>query len=326
MLKIFNLLIGLTLFNAVAINNSYSQDLMDDLSAPMELGDSGEMFTETVRIISRSKRIFIITNSNQMLNKGDFITIILNDRDAVARCLVGKIHQGNAGIKIMKIYSLKRWALMRKGLDIKILKGDDTFLFRKQVTKKSSEDEPKINSEEDLYDTNVIDEDLNMFGKDNRLIKPDNIVSAAYSQYRIANDLTGDTEAYTEFSGAWAYQFSDNIWLEGLYGRIMMSGVPAQSTQTLISNFTARLKYTFKAPLYSYFLPYIGYQVHSVSSPDAGNVNNAAEAEAELAFIDKLKKQRLVVGVTLLRRLVPGWFLKADLGTDQLSIGFAIEF
>ncbi len=317
------------IINAATLNNSYSQDLMDDMSTPIQLGDTGEMFTETVRIISRSKRIFIITNTNQMLNKGDFITIILNDNDPVARCLVGKNHKGKAGIKIMKIYSLKRWAMMKKGLDIKILKGDDSFLFRKKSKKEASTSVDgtgaRINSEEDLY-SNVIDEDLNMFGKDNRLIKPDNIVSAGYGQYRVENDLTGDTEAHAEFSGSWSFQFSDNMWVEGLYGRILMSGVPAQGTQTLISNFTARVKYTIKAPLYSYVLPYLGYQVHSVSSPDAGNVDNTSDAEAELAYIDKLKKRKFVAGVTLLRRLVPGWFIKADLGTDQMNIGFAIEF
>lgn len=326
MLKIFNLFVGLFIINAAMLNNSYSQDLMDDLNDPMQLGDGGEIFSETIRIISRSKRIFIITNTNQMLSKGDFITILLNDKDAVARCLVGKTHKGNAGIKIMKIYSLKRWAMMRKGLDIKILKGDDSFLFKKQEKKETGEESSKINSEEDLYSTNIIDEDLNMFGKDNRLIKPDNIVGVAYSQYRVNNDLTGDTQVNAEMSAAWAFQFADNFWVEGLYGRILMSGVPAQSTQTLISDITARIKYTFKAPLYSYIMPYLGYQMHSVSSPDAGNVSNTAEADAEVAFINKLKRQQFVAGVTILRRLVPGWFLKADLGTDQMDIGFAIEF
>lgn len=315
--------------NAMTLNNSYSQDLMDDFNTPVQLGDSGEMFNETIRIISRSKRIFIITNTNQMLNKGDFITVVLNERDPVARCLVGKTFRGKAGIKIMKIYSLKRWAMMRKGLDIKILKGDDNFLFNKKTKKKDENEEEKsskINNEEDLYDSNIIDEDVNMFGKDTRLIKPDNIVGGAYSQYKVVNDLTGDKEVHGEFSGSWSFQFSDNMWVEGLYGRIVMNGVPAQGTQTVISDFTARVKYTIKAPLYSYILPYVGYQMHSVSSPDAGHVSNSAEAAAELAYIDKLKRRQIVAGITFLRRLVPGWFLKADLGTDQMNIGFAIEF
>ena len=313
--------------NALTLNKSYSQDVVDDIGSSIELGDSAEMFTESIRIIARSKRIFILTNSNQLLSKGDFITLVLNERDPVARALVGKDHQGKAGIKILKIYSLKRWALMKRGLDVKILKGDDSFLFKKVVEKNEDEDDGlKIKSEEDLYDTSMIDEDLNMFGKDNRLIKPDNIVSGAYSRYTLENDLSGDTEVYNQYSGAWAYQFIDNVWIEGLYGRILLSGVPAQGTQTLINNFTIRLKYTFKAPLYSYILPYIGYKMHSVSSPDAGNVENSALAEQELELVDKMQDNAFVAGVTILRRLVPGWFLKADLGLDQMNIGFAIEF
>jgi hypothetical protein len=314
---------------ASLINKSYSQDLVDDVGSSFELGDSSEMFVESIRIISRSKRIFILTNTNQMLNKGDFITIVLNDKDAVARALVGKDHQGLAGIKILKIYSLKNWASMKQNLDVKILKGDDRSLFTKTIDKKIVEDDKDnegIDSEKDLYDTSMIDQDLNMFGKDNRLIKPDNVVSAGFSRYTLENDLTEDTEIYNELSGSWAFQFSDNIWLEGLYGRILMSGVPAEGSQTLINDLTLRIKYTFNAPLYSYVLPYIGFQMYSVDSPDAGSITNDALAEKELEFIDKLKKNDFIFGITILKRLVPGWFLKADLGTDQMNLGFAIEF
>lgn len=322
------LILFVALFNAVCINNSYAQGLVNDIAAPIELGDSREMFTETIRIIARSRRVFILTNTNQMLFKGDFITLVLNEKDPVARAIVAKNHNDLVGIKILKIYSLKRWALMRKDLDVKILKGDDSWLFKKEEPKPEiTEEVVKINSEEDLYNDTSIDKDLDMFGKDNRLIKPDNIVGGAWSRYTFNNDISGDTEVFNEFSGSWAYQFADNFWIEGLYGRILMDNVPATNTQTVINNITARLKYTFQAPLYSYFMPYIGFQIHNVSSPDAGNVeNDPVLKEKELALIDDLKKQRIVAGVTILRRLVPGWFLKADLGTDTFNIGFAIEF
>lgn len=330
MLKTKQILISiLILTNALWHTNAQSQSMVNDIAAPIELGDSREMFTETIKIIARSRRVFILTNTNQMLNKGDFITLILNERDPVARAVVAKNHNDLVGIKILKIYSLKRWALMRKDLDIKILKGDDSWLFKKEAPKEDkSEEVVKIESEEDLYDDKTfIDKDLDMFGKDTRLIKPDNIVSAAYSRYTINNDLSGDTEVYNEYSGSWSYQFADNIWVEGLYGRILMNNVPANNTQTVINDLTVRVKYTFQAPLYSYFMPYIGFQIHNVSSPDAGNVEgDAALAERELAFVDTLEKQRFVAGVTILRRLVPGWFVKADLGIDTFNLGFAIEF
>ena len=322
------LILSIICFAAASTNKSYSQDIIDDISEPMYMSNAKDMFTETIRIIGRSKRVFILTNTNQMLNKGDFITLIMNERDAVARAVVGKNHNDLTGIKILKVYSLKRWAMIRKDIDIKILKGDDSWLFKKVIEKKEVvEDNSKINSEEDLYDDKTfIDNDLDMFGKDNRLIKPDNLVSAAWARFTLNNELSGDTEVYNQYSAGWAYQFADNIWVEGQYGRILMSNVPASGAQTAINDLTFRLKYTFAAPLYSYFMPYVGYQIHSASSPDAGNVKDAALAEKERLFIDDLNKRQFIAGVTILKRLVPGWFLKADLGIDTFSIGFAIEF
>ncbi|MEX1098901.1 MAG: hypothetical protein WEB87_00660, partial [Bacteriovoracaceae bacterium] len=156
----------LIIFFALGINKSYAQNLVNDISATTQLGDSSQIFTETVQIISRSQKIFILTNTNQMLNKGDFITLILNEKDPVARALVGKTHEGLAGIKILKIYSLKRWALMRQGLDVQILKGDDSRLFVKEVKERPIE-EAEIESEEDLYDIDM-EADVGFLNKDNR--------------------------------------------------------------------------------------------------------------------------------------------------------------
>jgi len=319
------------IINASQINKSYSQDLVDDISSPIELGDSAEMFTETIRIIGRSRKVFILTNTNQMLNKGDFITLVLNQRDAVARALVAKSHDGSAGIKILKVYSLKRWALMRKNLDLKILKGDDSALFKKVVPKKSVEEDDEqfgINSEEDLYnDSNLMGEDLDLLGNNTRLIKPDNLVSAGYSQYTFKNTIKDDEiTTGNQWSGGWAYQFADNIWFEGIFGTVTLDSIPVESTQTVISNYTFRLKYTFQAPLYSYFMPYVGFQIISVSSPQAGDTSVVADADAENELIDSLKTNQIVAGITILRRLVPGWFIQLDLGNDILRLGFAIEF
>jgi len=73
-------------------------------------------------------------------------------------------------------------------------------------------------------------------------------------------------------------------------------------------------------------MPYLGFQSYTVSSPDAGKGTDPVKNEEELTVIDELKKSGPVFGVTILRRLVPGWFIKADLGTDVLNIGFSIEF
>lgn len=324
-LKILNqLILCIVLAYAWLPNKSYSQNLVNDISAPLALGDSAELFTETIRIISRSQKIFIITNTNQMLYKGDFITIVLNERDAVARALVGKTYDGSAGIKILKIYSLKNWAILKKGLDVQILKGDDSKLFvKKQAAVDTIPEEEKIEGEEDLY-KEVIDDDFDSFNRDNRLIKPDNIVSIGYAQYRFQNTITGDTLAENQFNFTWGYQFTDNFWVEGLYGRALFEGFPAQGTSTLVSNFTARVKYTLKAPFYSYIMPYIGYQIYTVSSPNAEE--DPATAAQEAQIIQDLSKRQFIGGATILKRLVPGWFLRGDIGNDILAIGFAIEF
>lgn len=305
-------------------NKSYSQGLVNDISAPLALGDGAELFTETIRIISRSQKIFILTNTNQMLYKGDFITLVLNERDAVARALVGKTYDGSVGIKILKIYSLKNWAIMKKGLDVQILKGDDSRLF---IKRKSPEEEvieeEGIQSEEDLYTTDI-EEDFDTFQKDNRLIKPDNIVSIGYAQFRFQDTISGDTLAETQLNATWGYQFSDNLWFEGLYGRTLFNNFPANGVSTLITNITARVKYTFKAPFYSYIMPYVGYQIYTVTSPNAGEDPVTAQAEEQL--IADLSKRQFIGGATILKRLVPGWFLRGDIGNDIFAIGFAIEF
>lgn len=318
---------------ALCLNNIYAQNILDDQPSDLVLGDASGIFTETIRIISRSGKIFILTNSNQLLNKGDFITLLLQNSGPVARAVVAKNHDGSAGIKILKVYSLRRWGLMGKGLDVQIKKGDDSGLFVKKKSKKEiADDKTKIEGEEDLFnDKELMAEDLGDFYQDNRLIKPDNIVSAAWNRFEFANDLSGDREVHNQWNFAWAYQFSDNYWFEGLYGRVQVDGLPDDGSQTIINNFTVRAKYTFKAPLYSYIMPYIGFQTYSVSSPNAGEITSDTpagrqQAEDEVALINKLQISQIAIGITVLKRLVPGWFLKADLGNDIMSVGFAIEF
>src|SRR5690606_39406867 len=93
-------------------------------------GTQENVFTETIKIISGSKKIFIITNNNQQLTPGDFISLAL-DNNLAARALVAKNHQGQVGIKILKIYSLTQWSRLRCDLDVQIIRGDDS-LFAKQ--------------------------------------------------------------------------------------------------------------------------------------------------------------------------------------------------
>ena len=73
-------------------------------------------------------------------------------------------------------------------------------------------------------------------------------------------------------------------------------------------------------------MPYVGYQTYNISSPKAGQDIDPDVAQAQLRAVEVMETRNVVVGITLLRRLVPGWFIKADIGSDGANIGFAVEF
>ncbi|MBT4792617.1 MAG: hypothetical protein HON90_13675 [Halobacteriovoraceae bacterium] len=313
----------------------HAQDLLEEIDSSISLGGTEAKFSETIRIISRSGKIFIISNSNQLLSKGDFLTMSLKDGGPVARAVVAKAHDGQVGIKVLKVYSLKRWAQTKKNNVIDITKGDDSALFQKKADKNQvASGEASIDSEEDLFNEKaILREDISDFYQDNRHIKPDNIVTAAYSQLRFEDHTRGQTTAGNQFYLTWAYQFSDNFWVEGLYGRTAINSFPDDGSQMIINNLTARVKYAFKAPLYSYVLPYIGVKTASVSTVNGtgedrsgGTIPGQLAADQEKKTVTELSQTKIIMGVTLLRRLVPGWFLKVDLGTNIIGMGFGIEF
>jgi len=54
---------------AVHANNIYAQNLLDESNLSFASENSEELFTETINVISRSGKIFILSNNNQLLNK-----------------------------------------------------------------------------------------------------------------------------------------------------------------------------------------------------------------------------------------------------------------
>lgn len=316
--KVFYLFILL-----LSIPGIKAQSLVDDAS----LTGGGEgVFNETIKIISNSKKIFIVTNNNQQLNPGDFISLALDNKLA-ARAVVGKNHQGQVGIKILKIYSLTQWGKLRRDQEVQIVKGDDSNFGA--APPPEIQQATKIKSEDDLYTGDVVvEDDLGDFDENkNRHIKPDNLVSVFGAFYEAAEiEDKGGTVRTNEIGISWGYQFSDNYFAEATYGRAMLDNFPGDGTQTLVNHMIARLKFNIKGPLYTFFMPYAGFHSYSISSPDAGKSDSNITNEQELAVVDKLKKSGPVFGVTVLRRLVPGWFIKADLGNDIINLGFAIEF
>ncbi len=304
--------------NAQSVLDDISDDGEEEVLAP-------ELAVERIIKKSRSKRIYIISNDNQSFDKGDFISLIVNNKLAT-RAIVAKNINKQAGIKITKIYSLNLYNQLVRGKEVQVLRGDDSY-FTTRKKKNKKEDKGQIAEEDDLFnDTALLNDDISFDENKKRAIKTDNIISLAMGQISGLNS-DGASQRYTQFNALWAYQVADNIWAEGVYGQNTINDFPSAGLNTKMSNITIRGKYTFSTPFHSYLQPYIGYQMISASGDlDEDNATSQAQINADATLQDDLKKNSLVFGVTALKRLVPGWFLRADLGTDILSLGFALEF
>lgn len=308
--------------------SSFAQDIEQTISRGDTYNQTPELFGESIRIISRSRKIFVITNTNQMMSKGDFITITFDESSPVARALVAKNHDGLVGIKIMKIYSLQRWTKLHQDMDVKIVKGDDSFLFKKKTEQpKNSIASEKIDAEEDLYNDKFLDgSDENLNNNAKRLIKPDNLVGFSWG-FPSYTDIDDNVIRVNELGVQWGYQFLDNIWAEGGFEFARINNFPNSNIQTTTNTISLKLKYIFNAPMNSYVLPYVGASSTSVASnkASAGQVTDTVSA-LEDNIISDLQGNSFIIGVTLLTRMVPGWFIKADLSLNSFNFGAAVEF
>ncbi|PIK14265.1 MAG: hypothetical protein CES88_14920 [Halobacteriovorax sp. JY17] len=325
-----NLFILLTFF--LISQSIFAQSVIEDFSQDSESNQlASELVTEKITSVSNSKRTYIITNENQSFNKGDFITLVLANKLA-ARAIVAKSVNNLAGIKIIKIYSLDLFKSFRPELEVQIIRGDDSFFGAKKETEESKEDANLLKEEEDLYNGTLLEDDLSLDEKTNRKIKTDNIVSLNVGLIEGLNN-DGSTQRYTHLNGMWMYQFDDNIWAEIGYGQNLINDYPTPGLDTKMTNLFVRAKYTISAPFFSYVQPYLGFQMINASSPQAGvdDPNDSItptqpQLDNEIQLVEDLKKRQVIFGVTVLKRLVPGWFIRADLGSDIMNLGFSLEF
>ena len=324
-----------------------AQAVLDDLEEDTKLESTSaeklpELTTEKIKIISPSKKIFILTNEKQSFSNGDYITLLLANK-LVCRALVAKTSSNNlSGIKIIRIYNSNLWKQLNVGKEVLILKGDDSYFVNKEKEpeKTANTETPgpkkkgdaKISSEEDLFNSTKLEgeDDLSLEESSNRHIRPDNLLYFSVGAIE-GYDVDGATKRFTSIGGTWGYQLSDNFWAEGLAGTTTVTDYPATGLDTQLINLEFRLKYTVAAPLYSYLQPYLGYQSLMAKSPGAGvdpgdGSRTQAQLNEEIAMVEKQKKSTVVFGVTILKRIVPGWFARADVGSDIISGGLALEF
>ncbi|MBC7711985.1 MAG: hypothetical protein H7177_01505 [Rhizobacter sp.] len=342
-LKIYRLtvlfsLITLIVFGTVARAQNVLDDIEEEdrLDNPTNTETAPGLVAETIRVIAPSKKIFIITNDNKTFSKGDFISLLLGNK-LVCRALVAKVNEDLlSGIKVVKIYNVNLWKQLRAGKEVLVLKGDDSYYSNlektpKETAAKKSKKENKVQDEEDLFNsTTVNDDDLSLEESSKRLIKTDNLISAGVGLIS-AKTVDGSSTRYTHVNGSWGYQLSDNIWGELGLGTNTVTDYPSTGLDTRMINITTKIKYTFNAPFYSYIMPYVGYQIIRADSPgagvDDGTGNQTTEdLSKELTKVDSLKKSTVIFGATVLKRIVPGWFIRADLGTDIVSGGLTLEF
>jgi len=320
-------------------------DLLEDIELEERLeknSDSApQLFNETVQKISPSKKIFVITNDNQSFSKGDFISILLSNQ-LVFRALVAKSTEEKlAGIKLVKIYSAQLFTQLRSGKEVLVLKGDDSYYTTKKVTDPKKEEEKiknesKIQSEEDLFNSTNLggDDDLSLEENNKRLIKTDNLLSLNYGLLE-SKDNDGASIRYPHLNGTWGYQMSENIWGELTFGTNTIRDYPNANgdggLDTRLMSFSLKLKYVFSAPFYSYIMPYAGYQMVIADSPgagkyDAANPQSQPTLDKEASMVNELERGGPIFGITILRRIVPGWFARVDLGSDILGGGLSLEF
>lgn len=318
--------------------NSFAQNVLDDIEEEdrMESGSTEvapNLVSETIKVISPSKKIFILSNDNKSFSKGDFISLLLGNK-LVCRALVAKTNEDNlSGIKIVKIYNVKLWKQLKIEKEVLVLKGDDSYYSNLEKTPKTPEETRKslkVQDEEDLFNSTTLnDDDLSLEESSKRLIKTDNLISVGVGLID-GKDSEGATKKFTQVNGSWGYQVADNIWGELSLGYNTVNDYPSTSLDTTLLNITTKVKYTFEAPFYSYLMPYVGYQIIKADSPGAGveseEVQDPVILADELKKVEDLRKSTVIFGATVLKRIVPGWFIRADIGSDLIYGGLTLEF
>jgi hypothetical protein len=319
-----------SLFILIFSLSAKAQSVVDDIDSFTGDGfatPAPELSTEKIEKISASGRIFILTNSSGSFGKGDFISLILDEK-LVNRALVAKTANGSGGIKLLKIYDRNLQKVLRPGMEVQVIRGDDSYYrLKKKKDQAVAENDGLIEDETGLFDeTTLLEDDLSLEENTNRKIKTDNIISLFISQVE-GSSVDQGTKRYSQITGAWAYQVDDNIWGEVSYGENVINDFPSGGLDTKFTNLVIKLKYTVEAPFYSFIQPYAGYQIRGADSPGAGSEGVSATQQAEeLELVEELKRTGPVFGVTILKRLVPGWFARFDIGSDSLNFGFGLEF
>ncbi len=302
--------------------SAQSQTVMEKLSDEEQTVSPIEgLVLEKIEKISPTKKIFILSNENNSFNMGDFISLFIKNKP-VARAIVAKTKDNIAGIKILKIYSQPEFDALIQGNEVQVVRGDDSSYFKKGV------EETK---EVDLYEkTGIVEDELSEDEtKKAFVIESSSILGVSLGSVEGIN-LAGDSARYGQINGQFSWQFTRNFFVTALYGQNTITDFPNFGLDTTLYNITARLKWTAKIFWGLVLQPYAGYQVLLADSPGAGQQTSGGtvsqpQLDYESALVDELEDSKFIFGLSVLIRIVPGWYVQLDLGTDILNAGISVE-
>jgi len=303
-----------------------AQMVMDSLSDETEMdSDVSSLISERIEKVSPNKKIFIISNENQSFNQGDFISLLIKNK-LVTRALVAKVKDNIAGIKILKIYNTNLWKNLKPNREIQIIRGDDSYYQKMERRKKGKMEDGE--KEIDLYDQTVISEDLLEEDTKDTVINSNNMISLIIGWFE-GLDSMGESQRYSQINFQYMYQAWKNLFIELDFGTNVVKDFPSGGLDTRYYNIVPRVKYTFEVFWGLVIQPYLGYQFLIADSPGAGQDpdgnTSTSQLQYEVDLVNNSEKSTFAVGLTLIQPIVPGWNVKADLGTDIFSIGVGLE-
>jgi hypothetical protein len=225
---------------------------------------------------------------------------------------------------MLKIYSLTRWNRLEENIEIQIIKGDDSYL-RNKKSDPGEKSESKISTEDDLYNDTMLESDSVGNESNKKVVKNDNLVTFGYEWINGVDNL-GDVASYGLMCGSWAYQLHENVFGEISFGQTIINDFPSSGLDSKLINITTKIKYAFNTPFFTLTMPYLGYQSISASynADTSADATVIQEEEDLIALIEK--NGGIIFGLTVLRKLVPGWYIRGDVGTDHVVAGLTLEF
>lgn len=310
-----------------------------------------------VRVSPSKEDILIITNNNQRMALGDFITFA-QDGKYLARAVVAlennpskrerkkiqKITQVKKtnfllGVKVLKWYSRRAKNHLTPGRLVDIIIGPlaenplPSANERSRGKKRddvSSFSQEKIQELEDLFRQGDRQNNFELREGRKRAIHANNLMGINFDFYR-GIDRHDDNKYHMQFSLNYSYQVIDNLWLGTRVGFSPLKNFPNDGLNTQLYTVSLRVKYAFKIPLNFCIMPYIGILYSYGISKDAGeqDANNSIAQnilDQEKNLLEKTRRFEPDLGVDIYKRMLPGWFLNFTLGWKALGAGVRVEF